>query len=118
MPKRDVEDFILHWSAASPSERANSQPFLLELCDLLDVPRPDAHPGHGYFFEFPVTELHPDGTTSDGRIDLYKRAGFILESKQFQDALPEQTQLEISAQEIGYQAQKISFSHPRHRPLG
>ena len=60
MPKREVEDFIAHWSAASPSERANSQPFLLELCDLLDVPRPDPHPANGYFFEFPVTEQHPD----------------------------------------------------------
>jgi hypothetical protein len=44
MPTREVKDFIAHWSAASPSERANSQPFLLDLCDLLDVPRPDPHP--------------------------------------------------------------------------
>jgi len=42
MPKREVQDFISHWSAANASERANSQPFLLELCDLLDVPRPTA----------------------------------------------------------------------------
>ena len=58
MPRRDVRDFIAHWSAASPSERANSQPFLLDLCDLLEVPRPDAHPGDGYFFEFPVIRAH------------------------------------------------------------
>jgi len=70
MPKRDVEDFISHWSAASPSEQANSQPFLLELCDLLDVPRPDAYPGDGHLFEFHVTELQPDGSNSIGRIDL------------------------------------------------
>ncbi len=37
MPRREVQDFIAHWSAASASERANSQPFLLELCDLLGV---------------------------------------------------------------------------------
>jgi hypothetical protein len=30
MPKRSAEDFISHWSAASASERANSQPFLIE----------------------------------------------------------------------------------------
>jgi hypothetical protein len=30
--------FIARWSTASPSERANSQPFLSELCDLLAVP--------------------------------------------------------------------------------
>jgi len=62
MPKREVQDFISHWSSASPSERANSQPFLLELCDLLDVPRPDPQPDKGYFFEFPIVEQHPDGT--------------------------------------------------------
>jgi hypothetical protein len=71
MPKREVQDFISHWSAASPSERANSQRFLLELCDLLDVPRPDPYPTNGFFFEFPVIEHHSDGTTSNSRIDLY-----------------------------------------------
>ena len=85
MPKRDIPGFIAHWSAASPSERANSQAFLLELCDLLEVPAPDNHPNAGYFFEYPVTEQHADGTTSQGRIDLYKRACFVLESKQFQE---------------------------------
>jgi len=82
MPKREVQDFISHWSAASASERANSQPFLLGLCDLLGVPQPD----RGYFFEFPIVEQHPDGTTSNGRIDLYKRTCFVLESKQFQES--------------------------------
>ena len=101
MPKRAVEDFISHWSAASPSERANSQPFLIDLCNLLEVPQPDPHPANGYFFEFPVVEHHPDGTTSPGRIDLYKRACFILESKQFQDAKPEQSQLELAAEKMG-----------------
>ena len=89
MPQREVEDFISHWSAASPSERANSQPFLTDLCDLLEVPRPDPHPANGYFFEFPVTEHHPNGTTSIGRIDLYRRSRFVLESKQFQEAKDE-----------------------------
>ena len=112
MPNRDVEDFISHWSAASPSERANSQTFLIELCDLLDVPRPDPHPANGYFFEFPVTEVHPDGTTSDGRIDLYKRAGFILESKQFQDAKAEQSRLELAAEEIGAVSKRKKSAAP------
>ena len=101
MPKREVKDFIAHWSAASPSERANSQPFLLELCDLLDVPRPDPHPANGYFFEFPVVEHHPDGTTSNRRIDLYKRICFVLESKQFQEAQAAASQLELAAEEAG-----------------
>jgi hypothetical protein len=34
--------FISRWSNASPSERANSQLFLSEICDLLGVPHPDA----------------------------------------------------------------------------
>jgi hypothetical protein len=108
MPKREVQDFISHWSAASASERANSQPFLLELCDLLDVPRPDPHPANGYFFEFPIVEHHPDGTTSNGRIDLYRRAHFVLESKQFQEAKAKASQLELAAEEAGVIARKKS----------
>ena len=108
MPKREVQDFISHWSAASASERANSQPFLLDLCDLLDVPRPDPHPANGYFFEFPVVEQHPDGTTSNGRIDLYKRTCFVLESKQFQEAKAKASQLELAAEEAGVLMRKKS----------
>ena len=89
MPSREIEPFIARWSTASPSERANAQLFLVELCDLLGVPRPDPKPGSGYAFEFPVTEHHPDGSTSEGRIDLYKRAAFLLEAKQFQEHPPE-----------------------------
>jgi hypothetical protein len=108
MPKRDISGFIAHWSAASPSERANSQAFLLELCDLLEVPAPDNHPANGYFFEYPVTERHADGTTSTGRIDLYKRACFVLESKQFQEAKAEASQLELAAEQAGVTATKKS----------
>ncbi len=108
MPKRDIEDFIKHWAAASPSERANSQLFLAELCDLLEVPRPDNQPHAGYFFEYPVTEHHADGTTTQGRIDLYKRACFVLESKQFQEARAEATELELAAEEAGVVARKKS----------
>ena len=108
MPKRDVGEFIAHWSAASPSERANSQAFLLDLCDLLEVPRPDNQPLAGYFFEYPVTEPHADGTTSAGRIDLYKRACFVLESKQFQEARAEASQLELAAREAGVIEKKKS----------
>jgi len=111
MPSRDIEGFISHWSAASPSERANSQAFLLELCDLLAVPRPDNHPNAGYFFEFPVTEQHADGTTTGGRIDLYKRACFVLESKQFQAVKAEASQLELAAEEAGVIEVK-KFSQP------
>ena len=74
------DSFISRWSAASASERSNSQPFLCELADLLNVERPHNNFDHGYAFEFTVTEHHHDGSTSERRIDLYKRACFVLES--------------------------------------
>ncbi len=102
MPSRETEAFISRWSAASPSERANSQLFLAELCDALEVPRPDPKQHSGYAFEHPVTEHHLDGTTSQGRIDLYyKHACFVLESKQFQEARAEASQLQLAAEEAG-----------------
>jgi hypothetical protein len=36
-----------------------------------------------------------------GRIDLYKRAGFVLESKKFQEKVAEQSDLELSAEKFG-----------------
>jgi hypothetical protein len=48
--------FISRWSNASPSERANSQLFLSELCDLLAVPHPDPTRDNGYSFEYEVTQ--------------------------------------------------------------
>lgn len=66
------------------AERANAQPFLAELCDVLGVPRPDpAHGGIGpYRFERNVTHHEADGSTSTRRIDLYRRGCFVCEAKQ------------------------------------
>lgn len=81
-----LPDFLRRWEASGASERANYQLFLSELCDVLDVPRPDpARPeeaANAYVFEKPVTFSHGDGSTSHGRIDLYKRGAFVLEAKQ------------------------------------
>jgi hypothetical protein len=38
MSSEGAKAFIARWAAASASERANSQPFLCELCDLLGEP--------------------------------------------------------------------------------
>jgi hypothetical protein len=95
--------FISRWSQASPSERANSQLFLSELCDLLGVAHPEPAPDNGYAFEFQVTQHHPDGTSSKGLIDLYKRGCFVLESKQFQAKKTQATQLEVAARDAGFQ---------------
>lgn len=84
-----VSDFLLRWEASGAAERANYQLFLSELCDLLDVSRPEpTRPDdrdNAYVFERSVTFRHGDGSSSVGRIDLYKRGCFVLEAKQGSD---------------------------------
>ena len=82
----NIDEFIARWSASAGAERANFQGFAYELCDLLGVPRPipsvndaDLNP---YAFERAVRFKGDDGSTSPGRIDLYKRGSFVLEAKQ------------------------------------
>lgn len=80
------EEFIKRWSESGGAELANAQLFISELCDLLDLPHPEpareetAH--NDYVFERGVAFKHRDGTTSNGRIDCYKRNCFVLEAKQ------------------------------------
>ena len=82
----DTASFIARWSISGAAERANYQLFLSELCDLLGVARPDPtkpdDADNAYVFERSVTFHHPDGSTSTGRIDLYKRGCYVLEAKQ------------------------------------
>ncbi len=82
----DVDAFIAKWRSSGGAELANAQPFLSELCDLLGVPRPDPtledDALNTYVFEKAVTFRHGDGSTSAGRIDLYRRGCFVLEAKQ------------------------------------
>jgi hypothetical protein len=81
-----VETFVARWKESGAAERANCQPFLSELCDVLGVERPqpaqadDAR--NAYVFERAVTFHYGDGSTSRGSIDLYKRGCFVLEAKQ------------------------------------
>ena len=88
--KRELKpSFITRWLDSGGSEQANAQLFLSELCSFLDVPTPDpAGPEteeNAYTFERKVIFHHSDGTTSFGRIDLYRRGAFVLEAKQGQD---------------------------------
>ena len=82
-----LPSFIARWTASGAAERANYQLFLSELCDALDLPRPDPtvddETHNAYVFE--KTVPLPHGTT--GRIDLYRRGGFVLEAKQGSDRL-------------------------------
>lgn len=95
-PTPAADAFIDRWSKAEASERANAQLFLSELTDLLGVPRPANSHDAGYSFEFPVRIPTGPETHSDGRIDLYRRACFVLEAKQFIAPRPEQTDLELA----------------------
>src|SRR5690606_6175711 len=85
-PAMTAEEFVAKWKNSAAAELANSQSFLIELCDLLDVPRPEPTRAEEdlnlYTFEKAVTFHYADGTRSPGRIDLYRRGCFVLESKQ------------------------------------
>ena len=73
----DLEAFITRWGASAGAERANYQLFLAELCDVLGVPRPDPsvadEAANRYVFDKAVTFQNPDGKTSTGYIDLYRK---------------------------------------------
>jgi SAM-dependent methyltransferase len=77
-----IDEFITRWrDLAGGAERADYQMFLGELCDVLELPRPnpasaDVRPW--YRFEHPVMGDHGQPK----RIDLYKQNAFILEAKQ------------------------------------
>lgn len=79
-------EFVARWKTSGGAEIANSHSFIKELCDLLDVPHPEPtqadEDANVYTFEKAVKIPEGDGTFSDGRIDLYRRGSFVLESKQ------------------------------------
>jgi hypothetical protein len=81
-----VDAFLARWQKASGSELANYQLFVTELTALLGLPPPDPASAddaeNAYVFERRVTFRHADGSSSSGRIDCYRRACYVLESKQ------------------------------------
>jgi hypothetical protein len=88
-----IDEFVRRWEASGAAERANYQLFLSELCDLLGVQRPEpTRPDdrdNAYVFERRVVFHHGDGSSSVGRIDLYRRGHFICEAKQGSDRVDE-----------------------------
>ncbi len=78
-----IQAFITKWQASGGAERANAQPFLNELCDVLEVERPHPATRHqadnAYCFE---KAIHNARTGTTNFIDLYKRGHFVLECKQ------------------------------------
>jgi SAM-dependent methyltransferase len=81
-----AESFISRWEHSSASERANYALFLSELCDLIDVPRPEPstsdEAANSYVIDKAVFFKELDGTSTTNFIDLYKRNCFVLEAKQ------------------------------------
>ena len=79
-----LPDFIAKWLDSGAAERANKDAFLIELCDILDVPRPTPTTGDAerdtYVFEKDAILPHEGGKTTIGKIDLYKAGAFILEA--------------------------------------
>jgi hypothetical protein len=76
-----VEAFIAKWQGVAASELSTSQSFLIDLCHLLGVDTPHPTPEQAYMFERPITFQLGDGSTRPGRIDLYRKGAFVLESK-------------------------------------
>jgi hypothetical protein len=95
------DEFFRRWEASGAAERANYSMFLNELCDLLEVSRPDPSgpddEKNAYVFERAVPFSNPDGSTTVKRIDLYKRECFVLEAKQGSDRVAEPEAFSLSA---------------------
>src|SRR5271166_5927911 len=81
-----IDGFFRRWEASGAAERANYSMFLNELCDLLDVPRPDpAGPDdekNAYVFERAVPFPNPDGSTTTSAIaSCSRRSRAVIGSK-------------------------------------
>jgi hypothetical protein len=77
-----LKDMAARWANAKAAERANAQSYLIELCEALELPRPQPA-GSGYEFEFAVTIMARDGSETSGFVDCYRQAHFVLEAKDF-----------------------------------
>lgn len=79
-------NFITRWQQSSGAQRANYALFLSELCDYLDLPRPDPsqaeEDANSYVIDKAVYFQNLDGSSTTNYIDLYKRNCFVLEAKQ------------------------------------
>ncbi len=78
-------EFEARWRPAGGAERANYGLFLQDLCDLLEVPKPDPttdNPAQDAYVLERAVQFNDGAKKSTGRIDLYKRGCFVLETKQ------------------------------------
>src|SRR5947208_6776675 len=81
-----LETLIAAASASGGAEPANYQLFIERLCGALGLPGPDLareeNSLNDYVFERRIDFKHPDGTTTSGFIDCYRKNSFVLEAKQ------------------------------------
>ena len=81
-----LEKLIADVKPSGGAEMSNYQLFVERLTGALNLPQPEFAREetrfNDYVFERNVTFRHPNGTSSTGRIDCYKRGCFILEAKQ------------------------------------
>ncbi len=108
-----IDNFIQRWQKSGAAERANYQLFLSELCDVLDLPRPDPARAdasqNAYVFEKAVARPHGNV----GFIDLYRRGCFVLEAKQGSDGVQAQQAALSSRGEASAQKARRKRGHGR-----
>ncbi|WP_316975813.1 class I SAM-dependent DNA methyltransferase [Shumkonia mesophila] len=73
------EAFIAKWRGATRTERSAAQEHFLDLCDLLDVKKPQEEDPHGEFYTFEKSVLKLDGRP--GRADVWRKDRFAWEYK-------------------------------------
>ncbi|GAA4464348.1 hypothetical protein GCM10023189_43480 [Nibrella saemangeumensis] len=105
-------EFESRWKPAGGAERANYGLFLQDLCDLLGVPRPDPttdNPAQDAYVLERAVEFNDGIKKSTGRIDLYKRGCFVLETKQGTETPDQQKAVERA--ELGLAPEKRRKGH-------
>ncbi|WP_082455741.1 class I SAM-dependent DNA methyltransferase [Hymenobacter sp. AT01-02] len=105
-------DFEARWKNSGGAERANYGLFLQDLCDLLEVPRPDPttdDPTQDSYVLERAVQFNDGAKKSTGRIDLYKRGCFVLETKQGTDTADQQKKQERA--DLGLEPSKRRKGH-------
>ncbi|SOD89874.1 class I SAM-dependent DNA methyltransferase [Spirosoma fluviale] len=109
-------EFITRWEISGGAERANYVLFLQDLCDLLGVARPDPtthDPAQDAYVTERAVTFQDGAKTSTGRIDLYKRGCFVLETKQGTESPDQQKTFERA--ELGLPPEKRRKGHAIRR---
>ena len=105
-------EFEARWKPSGGAERANYGLFLQDLCDLIGVARPDPttdNPAQDAYVLERAVEFNDNGKRSTGRIDLYKRGCFVLETKQGTETPDQQKAMDRA--ELGLPPEKRRKGH-------